>query len=91
MSEETTLIHVDFGETPAAPIAIPYQELSDEALRGVLEAFVLREGTDYGAREVEFETKVAQVRGQLERGEAQIWFDPETSSVDIRVRPPGRQ
>ena len=30
------------------PIVIPHRELSAAALRGVLESFVLREGTDYG-------------------------------------------
>ena len=88
MSEDSTLIHLDFGGVPADPIAIPYQELSAEALQGVVKAFVLREGTDYGEREVTLETKVAQVMRQLERGEAQIWFDPDTSSVDLRVRVP---
>jgi len=36
--------------------------LSPEALRGVIEAFVTREGTDYGAQEVPLDTKVFQVR-----------------------------
>ncbi|HEX9206784.1 MAG TPA: YheU family protein [Steroidobacteraceae bacterium] len=65
------------------PVAVPYTELSPEALRGVVESFVLREGTDYGERDVAFETKVAQVIRQLERGEARIMFDPVTQSVQI--------
>lgn len=68
------------------PIVIPHRELSAEALRSVLESFVLREGTDYGAREVSLDQKVAQVLRQLERGEAQIVFDPELESIDIVVR-----
>jgi len=67
----------------AAPIVVPHTELSAEALRGVVEAFVLREGTDYGATEYSLGQKVAQVLGQLERGEARIVFDPATESVDI--------
>jgi uncharacterized protein YheU (UPF0270 family) len=67
------------------PVEVPYEELSPEALRGVIEAFVLREGTDYGERDVPYETKIAQVRRQLERGEAKILFDPVTTSVDIVV------
>jgi len=66
------------------PIVIPHTELSAEALRGVLEAFVLREGTDYGEREASLDQKVAQVLRQLERGEARIVFDAATQSVDIR-------
>lgn len=67
------------------PVAVPHTELSPEALRGVVESFVLREGTDYGERDVPFETKVAQVMRQLERGEARILFDPVTQGVAIVV------
>ena len=67
----------------AEPLVIPHCELSPEALRGVIESFVLREGTDYGRREVELEQKVAHVLAQLEREEARIVFDPNTESVDI--------
>jgi uncharacterized protein YheU (UPF0270 family) len=68
------------------PIVIPHTELSAEALRGVLESFVLREGTDYGEREVSLDQKVAQVLRQLERGKAQIVFDAALESIDIVVR-----
>ena len=79
----------DLTERPEReePVAIPYGELSAGALRGVVEAFVLREGTDYGAREFGFEQKVRHVLAQLESGSAQIWFDPESGSVDIRPTP----
>lgn len=73
------------GERPE-PIVIPYRDLSEPALRGVLESFVLREGTDYGEREIPLDQKVAQVLRQLERGEAQIVFDPVVESVDIVVK-----
>lgn len=69
----------------AQPIVIPHRDLSAAALRGVLESFVLREGTDYGEREVSFDQKVAQVLQQLERGEAHIIFDAVLESIDIVV------
>jgi hypothetical protein len=72
----------DSQERPA-PVVVPYMELSAEALLGVIENFILREGTDYGQRDVGHEEKVAQVRRQLERGEARILFDPLDSSVTI--------
>jgi uncharacterized protein YheU (UPF0270 family) len=65
------------------PIAIPHTELSPEALAGVVESFVLREGTDYGDREYSLAEKVTHVMRQLERGEARIIFDPNTETVDI--------
>ena len=69
------------------PIPVPHRELSPDALRGVVESFVLREGTDYGQREYSLDDKVMHVLKQLERGEARIEFDPTTESVNIvRVR-----
>jgi uncharacterized protein YheU (UPF0270 family) len=70
----------------SAPVEIPHTELSPEALRGVLEAFVLREGTDYGAREYSLDEKVAHVLRQLERREARIMFDPGTESVTLVMK-----
>ena len=67
------------------PIVVPHTELSPDLLRSVLESFVLREGTDYGEREVSLDSKVASVVRQLERGEAQIVFDPQSESIDIVV------
>jgi len=63
---------------------IPHRMLSPEALRGVLEAFVTREGTDYGTHEVSLETKVVQVRQQLDEGTAVIVYDEATDSCTIQ-------
>lgn len=65
------------------PVAIAVADLSPDALRGVVESFVNREGTDYGAVERTLEEKVSDVMRQLERGEARIVFDRETESVTI--------
>lgn len=65
------------------PIVVPHTELSAEALRAVVESFVLREGTEYGEHDVSLEQKIAQVIRQLERGEAQVIFDPNSDSIDI--------
>lgn len=75
-------------EQRADPVIIPHTELSAEALQGVIESFVLREGTDYGSHDVSLQQKVAQVLRQLERKEAQIVYDPDTESIDIVVRRP---
>ena len=66
-------------------LSIPHRELSADTLRAVVEAFILREGTDYGTREFTLEEKVNHVMAQLERREAVIMFDPETESIDIVV------
>jgi len=67
------------------PVEVPHTELSAEALRRVVESFVLREGTEYGEHDVTLEVKVAQVVRQLERGEARILFDPVQETIDIVV------
>ncbi len=74
----------DSPET-SEPVMVPHTELSSELLRSVVESFVLREGTDYGEREASLDAKVAHVVRQLERGEAQILFDPQSESIDIVV------
>lgn len=51
----------------------------------MLESFVLREGTEYGERDVSLDQKVEQVARQLRKGEAQIVFDPETETIDIML------
>jgi uncharacterized protein YheU (UPF0270 family) len=77
---------MDEPAEPAEPIEVPHTLLSPDALRGLVESFVLREGTDYGAHEFTHEQKVAQVMAQLECGEARIVFDPETESVTLLLR-----
>jgi len=70
-----------------------HRMLSPEALRGVIEAFITREGTDYGLHEVPLATKVAQVRHQLDAGTAVLVYDEATESctiqpTDQRAEPP---
>lgn len=69
------------------PVAVPHTQLSTGALQAVVESFVLREGTEYGEREFTLTEKLTHVMLQLERGEAQIMFDPQSQSVDIVVTP----
>jgi uncharacterized protein YheU (UPF0270 family) len=71
------------SEEDSNPVEVPYVELPAETLRAVVESFVLREGTDYGERDVSLESKVADVMRQLQRREAVIVFDPVTESVAI--------
>ena len=68
---------------------VPHQQLSEEALRGLVRDFVSRDGTDYGAAEATLEQKVADVLRLLERREVAVDFDPETQSVNIVPARPG--
>ena len=62
---------------------IPYQKLSREALRGLIEEFVTREGTDSGYTKKSLDENVEMVKKQLEKGEAFIVYDEVTETANI--------
>ena len=66
-------------------VEVPYTSLHADTLRAVVEEFITRAGTDYGARERTLDEKIADVMRQLQRGEAMIVFDPQTATVNIVV------
>ena len=78
-------LEVERDAAAAAPLRIEPEHLAPDTLRAVIESFVLREGTDYGAHETALDDKVAQVLAQLRAGKAHIVFDPATESVTIVV------
>lgn len=62
---------------------IPHTSLSKESLRGVIEDFILREGTDYGSLEYSLDEKVLQVMKQIESGKVKILFDPDDETCTL--------
>jgi len=64
-------------------VKIPYKQLSSEALQGIIEEFVTRDGTDYGEYEISLETKISQVLKQLKSGKAVIVFDQKSETCTI--------
>lgn len=71
------------ADAELAPVEVPYAALSADALRGLVEEFVTRDGTDYGVRERTVDEKVRDVLRQLERGEVKILFDPASRSANV--------
>jgi hypothetical protein len=71
------------AEADADCVIVPHTALAPDILRAVIESFVLREGTDYGERELTLDDKVARVVSMLERGRVKIIFHPESATVDI--------
>lgn len=67
-------------------IEIPFHLLSEEALNGLIEEFVSREGTDYGQSDYTLDRKAASVRSQLEKGRAVIVYDPSTGGANIVLK-----
>ncbi len=70
----------------AQRVAVPHAELPPDVLRRLVEEFVTRDGTDYGAIERTLDEKVGLVMQQLERGEVAIVVDAEHETIDIVVR-----
>lgn len=62
---------------------IPVNKLTPEALQGVIEEFISRDGTDYGAIEASRETKFRQVKYLLENELAVLIFDDETETTNM--------
>ncbi len=65
------------------PIEITPSQLSSDALNGIIENFILREGTDYGVVEVDFDKKKSQIQKQIDRGDVKIVFDQSTETVSL--------
>lgn len=65
---------------------IPIDKLSDEALKGVIDEFISRGGTDYGAIEASPEANFRQVKQKLASGLAVLIYDDETETTNIFMK-----
>ncbi len=65
---------------------IPVDQLSPEALKGIVEEFITREGTDYGQVEVSLHDKIAQVMAQIAAGEVVVRFDASNQTCGLFVK-----
>ena len=64
---------------------IPIDAVDTETLHSLVEAFVLREGTEYGAEDVTMETKVTQVLDALKSGEAVLVYSEPVSYTHLTL------
>jgi len=62
---------------------IPLEQLNEDTLYAIIDDFILREGTDYGAIDVTKEAKIAQVKLQLEQGSVVLVYSQLHESVNI--------
>ncbi|XBS72003.1 YheU family protein [Acerihabitans sp. KWT182] len=65
---------------------IPWEEIDPDTLYNLIESFVLREGTDYGEQEKSLATKVADVKRQLQNGEAVVVWSELHETINIMPR-----
>lgn len=63
---------------------IPWQSLNTETLNNVLDSFILREGTDYGERELTLAEKRQNLLAQLQADKVVIVWSELNESLDIK-------
>ncbi len=68
------------------PVLVSPADLSSEALEGIIESFILREGTDYGSVEVDHDKKFLQIQNKIMKNEFLITFDSESESINLLTR-----
>ena len=64
-------------------LVLDAEGLSPEALRGLIEEFVSRDGTDYGNLEKSLDEKCSAVMRQLEDGDVCVVFDREEERANL--------
>lgn len=63
---------------------IPWQSLEQDTLNNILDSFILREGTDYGERELSLAEKREKLLSQLQADNAVIVWSELHQSLDIK-------
>jgi hypothetical protein len=64
-------------------VLVPLERVDAGVLNSMLEDYASRDGTDYGARELELGEKVANLRAQLGNGSLAIVYDLASEQWDL--------
>ena len=64
---------------------VPWQDLSKDALNGIIEEFIMREGTDYGAQEISLERKKLELLAQLKSGYIVLVYSQLHENVNLML------
>jgi uncharacterized protein len=64
-------------------VIIPLEQINSDTLGSLIEAFITREGTDYGVNEISLEEKVRQIKSQLRVGDIVVVYDVASESANI--------
>lgn len=62
---------------------IPPEQVNIDSLRSIVESVIVRDGTDYGERELSLEEKVDILLPQVLRSEVLISFDEDTETITL--------
>ncbi len=67
-------------------ILIPKEKLSAQALKSLIDEFILREGTDYGLHEYSLAEKRLRVGKQLDAKHIFVFFDPQLENTTLLTK-----
>ncbi len=62
---------------------IPLEQLPELTLTAIIEEFIFREGTEYGATDISKEDKVKEIKQQLQQGSALLVYSELHQNVNI--------
>lgn len=65
---------------------IPYEKISEQTLRSLIEDFVTREGTDYGLVEMSMQAKSAHLLAMLKNGDIYISYDDKLGTCGLMTK-----
>ncbi|WP_439239502.1 YheU family protein [Lonepinella sp. BR2919] len=63
---------------------IPWQALEEDTLVNIVESFILREGTDYGIKELSLAQKTENLLDQIRQQKAVIVWSELHETIDIK-------
>lgn len=64
-------------------VEVPWQKLSPEALLGLIEEYITRDGTDYGARELSLEEKADEAMLRIKNNSILIVYDEASEACQL--------
>lgn len=64
---------------------VPWQQISKDALNGIIEEFIMREGTDYGEQEASLEKKKQDLLNQLQTGHIVLVYSELHETVNLML------
>ena len=72
-----------FANATEQGVEVPYEQLDPETLERLIEEFVTRDETNWGALDSALEKKIAQVMEQLRNKKAKVVFDLASQTANI--------
>ena len=64
---------------------VPWQQISKDALNGIIEEFIMRESTDYGEQEASLSAKKQDLLQQLETGHIVLVYSELHETVNLML------